>query len=542
VKASAVAIAGCAIAIAVAGCGGSGHPASSTSSSTGTAGAGTSGERAARLLAAAEAALDRVHSFHLRATSTIATLKVSVAGDVVLPGKISVVVRDGASVIELRAIGSSVYFRANRAYLASTGSTGAALAELSGHWASTTAAQLPTVGDLAALASPTTLGLCLLGQRLGTLSVGAPSSVAGRRAIVLIDAGDRPGSAPGRLYLAASGPPLPLRLTSTGPSRPGGSADPACHQPSSASSTVVTGSDEFITDVNAPIRISAPAGAASIESLTSPHATSGVAAAAVRTAQTKLGKVGYRIVGSGSPVVLITGFGGTMESWDPRFVDALAAHHRVVIFDNAGIGGTSALPGTLTIDAMADQTGALIDTLGLGKPAVIGWSMGGMIAEALAIRHPGQVSRLVLCATFPGAGTIVQPTQSAIDALTKGSSQQGLADLFPASQAAAQDAFLAAVATYPAAPSPSAATLTAQEHAIIEWWTGADPAGKLTAKISVPTLVADGTIDRLDPVANSHALAGLIRGARLVLYPGSGHAFLFANESAFLPLVASFLG
>jgi len=58
----------------------------------------------------------------------------------------------------------------------------------------------------------------------------------------------------------------------------------------------------------------------------------------------------------------------------------------------------------------------------------------------------------------------------------------------------------------------------------------------------VPTLVADGTVDRLDPVSNSHALAKLIAGAKLVLYPGAGHAFLFQDESAFLPVVESFLG
>lgn len=539
-KTSAVAIACCAIAIAVGGCGGSGHPASSTGSSASTPAGGGTSARAARILAAAEAAIDHVHSFHLQATATTSAGTTSVSGDVVLPGRISFAIRTAASVIALRAIGSSVYFRASRAYLASTGTTGAALAELAGRWVSTTASQLPTTADLLALTSPVTLGRCLLGQHLGTLSVGAPASVGSRRAIVLIDAGDRPGSSPGRLYVAASGPPLPLRLTSSGPSRAGGSSDPACHQPASAANTSLTGSDEFITQVNAPIRVTAPAGAASIASLTSPHAT-GVAAAPVHTAQTRLGKVGYRTVGRGSPVVLITGFGGTMESWDPRFVDALAAHHRVTIFDNAALGATSPLPGRLTIDAMADQTAALIDTLGLGKPAVIGWSMGGMIAQALAVRHPGEVSRLVLCATFPGAGKIVKPAQSAIDAITQGSAQQGLADLFPAGEAAARQAFIAAVATYPAAQSPSAATLTAQEHAIIEWWSGADPAGKLTATIAVPTLVADGTIDRLDPVVNDHALAGLIGGARLVLYPGSGHAFLFA-QPAFVGVVQSFLG
>jgi pimeloyl-ACP methyl ester carboxylesterase len=89
---------------------------------------------------------------------------------------------------------------------------------------------------------------------------------------------------------------------------------------------------------------------------------------------------------------------------EPDFVDALAAHHRVVVFDNAGVGGTAGLPAPLTISAMAGQTSALITALRLGRPAVLGWSMGGMTAQALAVLHPDQVSRLVLAATQAGTG------------------------------------------------------------------------------------------------------------------------------------------
>jgi hypothetical protein len=88
------------------------------------------------------------------------------------------------------------------------------------------------------------------------------------------------------------------------------------------------------------------------------------------------GEVAYREIGNGPPVVLIMGFGGSMSTWDPLFVNALAERYRVVIFDNAGIGQTSAAAGTLSIDDMADQTSALITALRLGRPYVLGWSMG----------------------------------------------------------------------------------------------------------------------------------------------------------------------
>jgi pimeloyl-ACP methyl ester carboxylesterase len=92
------------------------------------------------------------------------------------------------------------------------------------------------------------------------------------------------------------------------------------------------------------------------------HLSRGAAAvtsAPVRVARTRLGAVGYRAVGSGPPLVLIMGFGWTMEGWDPRLVHALAQHHRVIMFDNAGVGRTRALPAPLTVDAMASQTSAL---------------------------------------------------------------------------------------------------------------------------------------------------------------------------------------
>ncbi|HTX27168.1 MAG TPA: alpha/beta hydrolase [Streptosporangiaceae bacterium] len=267
-----------------------------------------------------------------------------------------------------------------------------------------------------------------------------------------------------------------------------------------------------------------------------------VASAPVRTAHTALGTVAYRTVGSGPPLVMITGYGGTMEGWDRRFVDALARHYRVVIFDNAGVGPTQALPAPLSIDAMANQTSALIAALGLSRPDILGWSMGSMIAQALAVLHPGQVRRLVLCASYPGNGTAIRPSEAAIHALTSGSPQQALADLFPAGQGAAQNTYLAAISSYPAAPGAPASTVAAQGHAIDQWWAGQDPAGEQAGEITAPALIADGTADRLDPLANSHALVGLIPGAKLTLYPDAGHAFLFQDQAAFILLIESFLG
>jgi pimeloyl-ACP methyl ester carboxylesterase len=265
--------------------------------------------------------------------------------------------------------------------------------------------------------------------------------------------------------------------------------------------------------------------------------TASVTSTPGQVAATALGPVGYRELGSGPPLVLIMGYAGTMETWEPQLVDTLARHFRVVIFDNAGIGGTRALPSPLTIDAMANQTGALISALGLGRPDVLGWSMGGMIAQALAVLHPDQVRRLVLCATFPGVGTAI-PAQAKIDDLTNGN---GLPVLFPADQPMAAAEFSAEAQSYADPEAASPGVISAQGDAALAWFHGADAAGRKTSQISAPTLVADGAEDQLDAVSNSRAIAGLIPGAKLVIYPDAGHGFPFQEGTPFAVAVGSFL-
>ncbi|MGC1184743.1 MAG: alpha/beta fold hydrolase [Candidatus Dormiibacterota bacterium] len=267
--------------------------------------------------------------------------------------------------------------------------------------------------------------------------------------------------------------------------------------------------------------------------------TVSIATAPVRVARTRKGTVAYRIAGSGPPLVLVMGYAGTMDTWDPQFVDALAHQFTVVVFDNAGIGRTSPLPSPLTIDAMAQQTSALIAALHLGAPDVLGWSMGGMIAEALAILHPTQVHRLVLCATFPGTGA-QRPAQSVVDALNAGGAKASSV-LFPPGHKAAATLFAASLSEYPASANAPGRVVTAQATAVLQAWEGKDRSLRHFRQIVAPTLVADGTLDRVVPAANPRALAAGIAGARLLLYKGAGHAFLFQSLSAFVPAVEAFL-
>jgi pimeloyl-ACP methyl ester carboxylesterase len=263
--------------------------------------------------------------------------------------------------------------------------------------------------------------------------------------------------------------------------------------------------------------------------------------APTRIAHTAAGPVGYREVGAGSPLLLVTGLSASIDDWQPIFVATLAAHHTVVAFDNAGVGQTAALPPPLTISEMANQASALITTLGLGRTAVLGWSMGGMIAQALAVLHPDQVSKLILAATQAGTGTALPVPAAAAAAVVSANPAEVLSVLFPPGAAAAAQTYALGILRYPGFYQAPAAVVADQSTAVRQWLAGQDPAGRQLGEIRIPTLVADGTMDQLDPVANARQLAAAVPGARLLLYPGAGHAFLFQDLTSFLPAVERFL-
>jgi pimeloyl-ACP methyl ester carboxylesterase len=282
--------------------------------------------------------------------------------------------------------------------------------------------------------------------------------------------------------------------------------------------------------------------AATGTSTTAPAAPADIATTPIRVAATSAGQVAYREVGTGSPLVLIMGLGGTMDDWAPPLVNQLEAHFRVVVLDNAGVGKTAAVGPPLTITAMANQVSALISSLGLRRPAVLGWSMGGMIAQALAVLHPTQVSRLILAATQAGNGKALPVPPAAAAAAASTDPVAVLSVLFPPGQVAAARAYAVSLLEYPDFYTVTPAIKTEQTDAIVQWLAGGDAAGRAVGNLRLPTLVADGTVDALDPVANDRQLAGLVHGAQLVLYPGAGHAFLFQDESEFVRRVEAFLG
>lgn len=258
-----------------------------------------------------------------------------------------------------------------------------------------------------------------------------------------------------------------------------------------------------------------------------------VVSAPVRTVGVAWGQIGYRAVGHGRPLVLVAGAAGSIDDWAPAFIDALARRHRVYVLDNEGVGRTTLRPGTLTISRMGDDAAAFIAALALRRPDVLGWSMGGAVVQALAVRHPGSVRRIVLCGAVPGDGHGLAP---------RGVRRNPpFANLFPPDQGRARRAFIRDIHRYPGFYMASAAVTQAQKAAADGWQHGAEAAGHELARVRAPALIGDGADDPFDPVANSRRLAARIPRAHLHIYPDASHAFWYQDLRDWVARVERFL-
>ena len=128
--------------------------------------------------------------------------------------------------------------------------------------------------------------------------------------------------------------------------------------------------------------------------------------------------IAWKEAGSGEPLILITGYAGTMDLWDTRLVNQLAQHYRVIVFDNRGMGNSTSSDRDYSIRLFANDTAGLMDALGIKKAHVMGWSMGTFVAQELALGYPEKVDKLILYAGTPGGNEAVPPSPEVIAVLT----------------------------------------------------------------------------------------------------------------------------
>jgi len=255
----------------------------------------------------------------------------------------------------------------------------------------------------------------------------------------------------------------------------------------------------------------------------------------------------YRELGpkGGIPVVFFVHLAATLDNWDPRIVDPIAANRHVIAFDNRGVGASSgSVPDT--IESMADDALTFIKALGYDTIDIFSFSMGGMIAQALIVKNPGLVRKLVLTGTGPKGGKdmdkVARTTYYDIlrATLTRSDPKEFLFFNRNSTGKPAAKAFVKRLQERTAdrdAPMKLKGFQT-QLKAIKAWGRGKPDD---LSVITQPTLIANGDNDRMVPSILSEDLHRRIEGSELIIYPDSGHGGIFQFHDKFAPVAAAFL-
>jgi pimeloyl-ACP methyl ester carboxylesterase len=255
-------------------------------------------------------------------------------------------------------------------------------------------------------------------------------------------------------------------------------------------------------------------------------------------------RVHYESAGSGDPVLLVSGLGSPAIGWALQ-ASALSARHRVITFDNRGVGETELSPESVySTGQLADDAAALLAYVGVKRAHVVGASMGGTIAQELAIRHPELVRSLVLACTWARGDARFLATIEAWIALAH---RVPLEERFrhllyplvfsPAFYAVEGAADVALQRTLAYAHPTKADAIERQGRGILAWNGSRETR---LASIEVPALVLTGADDILTPPAFGRALARALPKGRFRLLPG-GHAFFMEQAEAFNAVVLRFL-
>jgi len=258
----------------------------------------------------------------------------------------------------------------------------------------------------------------------------------------------------------------------------------------------------------------------------------------IRFAYRRLGPAG------GTPLVLLQHFSGNIDAWDPAVVNALAADRPVIVFDNTGVGRSSGQTPD-NVAAMARDAVAFILLLDLPQVDLLGFSLGGCVAQQIAAEHQWLVRKLILVGTAPRGGE-----EHLLAVLQEAFSQTDAPDprlpLFFTKSSASRSSGLAFLQRAQARKDDrdtdnGSAVTDPQAKALITWCATPDPAHAMLRAIRQPALVVSGSHDTMLPANNAYTMFKALSNAQLVLYPDSGHGALFQYPETFVSHVRTFL-
>lgn len=256
----------------------------------------------------------------------------------------------------------------------------------------------------------------------------------------------------------------------------------------------------------------------------------------------------YRELGKsngGTPVVFLVHLGAVLDNWDPRIMDGIGAKHHVIAFDNRGLGASSGSPSN-SMEQMADDAITFIKAMGFKQVDLLGFSMGGMIAQEIVLNEPQLIRKMILAGTGPAGGEGISTVAGVANydilrgLFTGQDPKQFLFFTRTPSGIEAGKAFLARLKERSENRDKeiSLTAYVAQLQALRAWGE------KTPADLSVvkqPVLVANGDDDRMVPTPNSYDLARRLPNSQLIIYPDAGHGAMFQFHADFVPKALEFL-
>ena len=228
-----------------------------------------------------------------------------------------------------------------------------------------------------------------------------------------------------------------------------------------------------------------------------------------------------------TPLVFLHRFRGTLDDWDPAFVDAVAEERPVILFSDAAVGSSTGSPAT-SVDEKARNAASFVRALGYETVDVLGFSMGGFVAQAIAIAEPGLVRKVVLVGTGPGGNAETDPPTDLVFEIAL-KPDYGFEDIRYLFFADGRDAETQAYIDRHALrtdrePLVSSETMQAMVGLILEFMNGNTGHYERLAELRQPTLIVNGDDDHFFPLKNEWLLYRELPNAQLAIYPQAGHA------------------
>ncbi len=255
-------------------------------------------------------------------------------------------------------------------------------------------------------------------------------------------------------------------------------------------------------------------------------------------------QIAYRRVGSGPRLLVLNGFAATIADWDPSFIDRLASSNELILLDHRGMGGSTDDARPFDIAQLADDAAHAMETLGFHRTSVLGWSMGGFVAQTLALQRPDRVNKLVLLSTDPGgtdADLASAPVWSQLIDTSGTPHEQARRLLFLLFPSELAESFYREFGDIVAAARARlSADLVNRQAAAIDRWHRNGVANRLR-KIGAPALIAAGTEDIVIPPSNALKLVNANPSAWLAQFPRGGHAFMAQYPRPLADLINGFL-